>query len=160
MPKVSVIVPNYNHGRFLERRLASIRDQTFTDFDVFFLDDASTDESREVYNRFAADDSRLRGMFQQRNSGNVFVQWNRGVRATRGEYVWIAESDDMADPRLLQRLVAVLDRHPNVGLAYCLSLLIDEHDQLLGSSQSWLDSVHPTRYRSDFVANGREECGS
>jgi glycosyltransferase involved in cell wall biosynthesis len=158
MPRVSVIVPNYNHGRFLERRFASICDQTFNDFEVIFVDDASTDESREVYRRFAADDGRFHGLFHEHNSGNVFIQWNRGVRAARGEYVWIAEADDIADPRLLERLVTVLARNPNVGLAYCLSAIIDERNRLLGDCQNWLDSVHPTRYHSDFVADGREEC--
>ena len=55
MPKVSVVAPNYNHARYLHRRLESILRQTFRDFELIILDDASTDNSREVIESFTGD---------------------------------------------------------------------------------------------------------
>ena len=104
MPVVSVIVPNYNHAQFLPSRLDSILGQTFADFEVIYLDDASTDNSERVIAPFL-EDRRIRVIRNTVNSGSAFKQWNRGVREARGEYVWIAEADDSAEPTLLSRLV-------------------------------------------------------
>src|SRR5215467_1498105 len=107
MPKVSIVVPNYNHARFLPQRLNSILGQTFQDFELILLDDSSTDDSRSILSQYTAD-PRVRIEFNELNSKSPFKQWNKGVRLARGEYVWIAESDDYADERLLERLVPLL----------------------------------------------------
>jgi glycosyltransferase involved in cell wall biosynthesis len=120
MPVVSVIVPNYNHARFLSQRLDSILAQTFKDYELIVLDDASTDNSREVIERYAAKHP-MRLVFNERNSGSPFAQWQKGAALATGKYLWIAESDDFADPNLLQTLISMLDQNPNVGLAYCQS---------------------------------------
>jgi cellulose synthase/poly-beta-1,6-N-acetylglucosamine synthase-like glycosyltransferase len=92
MPKVSVIIPNYNHARYLRQRIESVVGQTYQDFEVILLDDCSTDESRSIIDEYARD-PRVRIEFNQKNSGNTFKQWNKGVKLARGEYVWVAESD-------------------------------------------------------------------
>src|SRR6516162_5433847 len=117
MTRVSVIVPNYNHAKYLRRRVDSILAQTYQDFELILLDDCSTDESREILASYA-NNPRVRTEFNVRNSGSTFKQWNKGVRATHGKYVWIAESDDYADERLLETLVARLEAEPNVALCY------------------------------------------
>jgi glycosyltransferase involved in cell wall biosynthesis len=156
-PHVTVIVPNYNHARYLGQRINSILTQTYKDFEVILLDDASTDESREVLTRYRGLPN-VRLIFNQRNSGSTFIQWNRGVREAQGEYVWIAESDDYADPRFLERMVACLDAHPDVGLAYCQSCVVDEEGVNHGSLIAYYDDVDVLRWRSDFVADGQQEC--
>jgi len=155
--RVTVIVPNYNHARFLRRRLQSIFDQTFQDWELVLLDDASTDNSREVLSEFAGD-SRVRTAFNAVNSGNVFKQWNKGVRMARTPYVWLAESDDAADPRLLASLVGVLDAHPNVGLAYCQSMRIDEQGAVTESLAQWTADLDPEHWTQDFINSGLDEC--
>src|SRR6056297_3125162 len=111
-PRVSVIVPNYNHAPYLGRRLRSVFGQTFGDLEAIVLDDASTDDSLAVIAGFEAD-PRVRVVPNETNTGNTFRQWNKGAALARGEYLWFAESDDDADPRLLERLVGMLDMHPN-----------------------------------------------
>lgn len=123
-PRVSVIVPNYNHAGFLVQRLESIFGQTLQDFELLFLDDASTDDSLAVVERFA-DDERFTSYLNQRNSGSPFAQWNRGFSRARGEFVWIAESDDFAEPTFLERLVGRLDGHPEAVMATCRSWITD-----------------------------------
>src|SRR6202007_216262 len=117
MPKVSIVVPNYNHAKYLRQRIESVLEQTYRDFEVILLDDCSTDESRSIISEYAAD-PRVRVEFNERNSGSTFKQWNKGVGLAKGKYVWIAESDDYADKMLLERLAAVLDSEARIAIAY------------------------------------------
>lgn len=157
MPKISVVVPNFNYGRFLERRLRSILEQGFGDFELIYLDDCSTDESDRVLEGFLAD-PRIRVVRNEVNSGNAFRQFNKGVRLARGEYVWVAQADDEADPEFLERTAAVLDAHPRVGLVYCQSLATDEDGNVLHSLSRRTDTLDPERWKDDYVNDGRDEC--
>jgi glycosyltransferase involved in cell wall biosynthesis len=157
MPAVSVIVPNYNHSRFLRRRIDTILAQTFQDFELILLDDCSTDDSRSILGEYAGD-PRVRLEFNEVNSGSTFKQWNKGVRFAQGKYVWFAESDDYADQRLLERLVTVLNDEPTVTFAYCQSWRVFDNDRLNGFADYYLDFVDPHRWKADFCADGREEC--
>jgi glycosyltransferase involved in cell wall biosynthesis len=159
MPKVSVIIPSYNHARYLPQRLDSVLDQTFQDFEVLFLDDSSPDDSLAVFAAHASStDPRVRAIFNETNSGSTFKQWNRGFRETTGEYVWIAESDDYADPSLLAELVARLDDHPNVGLAYCQSWVVNGDGVIIRAGTDYTDALDREHWLTDFVAGGRDEC--
>ena len=105
-PLVSVIVPNYNHAAFLPQRLDSILNQTWRDFELLILDDASTDDSMTIIRRYeAAHPTRVRVIANERNSGNVFRQWRKGIEAASGDLIWICESDDFCQPDFLDRLV-------------------------------------------------------
>src|SRR5690348_12935994 len=120
MTHVSVVIPNYNHAPFLRQRIESVLRQTYQDFELILLDDCSMDGSQAILMEYASD-PRVRIEFNQKNSGSTFKQWNKGVRLARGEYVWIAESDDYADDRLLEKLAARLDAEPRAAFAYCRS---------------------------------------
>lgn len=157
MPKVSVVIPNYNHARFLRKRIDSVLQQTFQDFELILLDDCSTDDSRSILSSYAAD-PRVTIEFNDANSGSTFKQWNKGVRLALGEYVWIAESDDYADPRFLERLVAVLDADPRVVFVNCRSWRVDADGQVNGYADSYLETVDPEKWTKDFNVDGREEC--
>ncbi len=105
-PRVSVIVPNYNHARFLPERLASIVRQNYPNLELLIMDDCSIDDSREVIRQFAetyAGDCRL--ILNDVNSGNVFSQWEKGLSLATGELIWICESDDTCDDRFLEQTV-------------------------------------------------------
>jgi glycosyltransferase involved in cell wall biosynthesis len=150
-------VPNYNHARYLRKRVESILAQTYQDFELILLDDCSTDKSREVLNSFR-NDSRVRIEFNSQNSGSTFKQWNRGVRLARGRYVWIAESDDYADKHLLETLVARLESEREAVLAYCRSWNINTDDERVGFADLYLDRVDREHWKKDFVSDGAEEC--
>jgi glycosyltransferase involved in cell wall biosynthesis len=158
MPAVSIIVPNYNHARFLPKRMDSILGQTFQDFELILLDDCSSDSSRSILAQYAKD-PRVRIEFNEANSGSTFKQWNKGVRLAKGEYVWIAESDDYADSRLLERLMAVLVADPKIAFAYCRSRCVDEADR----PGAFVD-VHlrydPQRWTTDFCDDGHDALRS
>jgi glycosyltransferase involved in cell wall biosynthesis len=155
-PKVSVIVPNYNHAPYLSERLDSILDQTYNDLELIIIDDASKDESYRILTRYYSK-PRVQIIVNTRNSGAAFPQWNRGLVRAKGDYVWIAESDDSADPRFLETLVPLLDENPHLGLAYCQSRLINREGVAIGDSLNWTADLHPERWTSDFVNDGRDE---
>ncbi|HTW27615.1 MAG TPA: glycoside hydrolase family 99-like domain-containing protein [Acetobacteraceae bacterium] len=123
---ISVVVPSWNYGRYLTQRLASIFAQTYPVLEVILLDDASTDDSVAIAEATAAEWGRDIAIVRaERNSGSVFRQWQDGARRARGEWLWIAEADDAAEPRFLERLVEALDRATAPVLGFCDSRAID-----------------------------------
>ena len=152
-PIVSVIVPNYNHARYLPQRIESILNQTYQDFELIILDDCSLDKSREIIQGYASH-SKVRLQFNDQNSGSPFLQWSKGISIARGEYIWIAESDDFAHETLLETLVPILELHASVGMAYCQSNKVDSNGIVVGSGlpkdnvnidyQRWLASYTNT----------------
>lgn len=105
-PKVSVIVPNFNHATYLTERLNSIYGQSYKNIEVILLDDCSTDNSVEIIRQFAdAHPHNTTCHFNAVNSGNVFKQWAKGLTLATGELVWIAESDDYCSSNFLEELV-------------------------------------------------------
>jgi len=158
-PKVSVVVPSYNHERFLRQRIDSILNQTYRDFELIILDDASTDHSPQLLEELLRPQQRryprIQLILAHRNSQSVFKQWNSGIALARGEYIWIAESDDYADPEFLQILVKVLDEHPHIGLVKCRSTTVDENSRPIPEV-----GEHPiTRdWSHDFILRGDEDC--
>jgi glycosyltransferase involved in cell wall biosynthesis len=157
IPKVSVIIPNYNHARYLGRRIDSVLGQTYRDFEVIFLDDCSTDESRSIISEYAGHPG-VRIEFNEKNSGSTFKQWNKGVRMSRGRYVWIAESDDYADTRFLERLVAVLEAEPENTFVYCRSWCVDSDGRASGFIDPELPDEVRHRWTADYCADGNTEC--
>ena len=147
---VSVIIPNYNHAPYLRERIDSVLQQTLQDFEVILLDDCSTDDSREVLLSYKDHPKVSHVVLNEQNTRNTFLQWERGIRLAKGEYIWVAESDDVAEPQFLEVLVGELERHPKAVVAYVHSMMIDSHSQPL--DYSW----HP--HGSDgltYVYDGR-----
>lgn len=159
MPKVSVILPNYNHARYLPARLASIAQQSYRDFELILLDDASSDGSQDILEAFAEKHPHCRTHFNAENSGSPFVQWNRGVEMARGEYLWIAESDDLAHPDFLQRLVPLMEENTDLGIAYVQSMLIDEEGREMHSYEKNLRFIYQSdAWQENFIKVGKEAC--
>lgn len=104
-PLVSVIIPNYNHARYLEQRLDSVFNQTYQNFEVIFLDDCSTDNSLEIIEKYKDDPHLSRIVVNETNSGSPFKQWNKGFNLVKGDLVWIAESDDFCELSFLEEMI-------------------------------------------------------
>ena len=153
---VSVIIPNYNHGRFLAERIESVLNQTFAEFECIVLDDASTDNSKEIIEGFAARDSRIKFYPSENNSGSPFVQWNKGLALASNDLIWIAESDDSCDTDLLQTLVNEHLQNPHIGLAYCQSLKIDTAGNVEGTWQDFTYNMDAELFKENFIIDGME----
>jgi len=156
-PLVSVVIPNYNHSVYLRRRIESVLAQTFQDFEIIFMDDASTDDSVSVARQWLPSD-RTRFVLNEKNTRIPFRQWNTGMAVARGQFVWIAESDDFAAPTFLEKTVRVMRARASVGVVYAQSWMVDERDATLCSLLVHTDDLSVERWRSDFFNEGRSEC--
>ena len=100
---ISIIVPVYNVEEYLEECIESIRQQTFTDFEVILVNDGSTDYSKEICEEYCRKDSRFR-LMNQANQGQSIAR-NRGVKESLGEYIMFVDSDDVVSLGLLDQLM-------------------------------------------------------
>jgi glycosyltransferase involved in cell wall biosynthesis len=115
-PRVSVIVPTYNRAGLLIRAIDSILSQTFTEFEVIVIDDASTDGTAAVLSGIA--DPRVRVLRHDANGGGGAAR-NTGIVAARAEYLAFLDSDDVWLPRTLETLMkAIGEAPPEVGVCY------------------------------------------
>ena len=161
-PLVSVLVPNYNHEPYLDERIRSIVEQTYTHTEIILMDDCSTDDSRTVLEQWAQRDSRITLLFNEENSGSPFAQWAKGAAQAKGKYLWIAESDDACALDMLAAHVHALEQTPTAVVAYSHSHLVDEQGALLRDFLEdyafiFGDAGH---WKSDFVAHGPTEVAT
>lgn len=141
-PKVSVIIPNYNHELYLDERIQSVLNQSYKKFEVIILDDMSKDNSREVIEKYRSNPHVTRIVFNTENSGSTFKQWAKGFSLAKGDLIWIAESDDSCSPELLQKLVEQFEKDDKLVLAYSLSMFIDEHGNQYKPANNVRKTVH------------------
>ncbi|QBO58353.1 glycosyltransferase family 2 protein [Chryseobacterium salivictor] len=115
---VSIIIPNYNHALYLKQRIDSVLQQTFQDFELIILDDCSTDNSRQIIEEYRTHPKVSKMVYNEQNSGGVFKQWIKGIENAKGEYIWIAESDDYADENFLQQTLKVIEKDDFIGMVF------------------------------------------
>ena len=124
LPRVSIAVPVYNGERFLRESLDGLLGQTFTDFELVIADNASTDGTEAICREYVARDPRVRYHRNERNLGGP-GNFRRVFWLCRGEYHKWSTADDLWEPTLVERCVAVLDSRPEVVLAYPRSNIVD-----------------------------------
>lgn len=157
LPRVSVIVPNYRYAGYLPARLNSIYDQSCPVYEVLVLDDASPDDSLAELERYRQrSGNEFEVVVNERNSGSGYLQWAKGARRVRGDLVWIAEADDLAEPAFLMAARRVLEDR-EVAFVFCDSSQRDETDRLLATGYGYyFDTVEPGAMAQDFVMDGPE----
>jgi glycosyltransferase involved in cell wall biosynthesis len=148
MPKVSVIITNYNHEKYLEKRIETVLAQTFTDYNVSIYDDCSTDNSREIIERYRDHPKVVSINYNRENSGSLYRQFEKAVNEATGEWIWKAESDDWAEPTLLEKLMALIEQYGSVGIAFCGSHWVDDNG---------LEGDDLSLYNEPFFRTGAEE---
>jgi glycosyltransferase involved in cell wall biosynthesis len=148
---ISVIIPNYNHGRFLTERIQSVLKQTYRNFEVIILDDCSNDNSRDLIEQFRSSDKVSHIVCNTQNSGSTFYQWEKGIQLAIGDLIWVAESDDYCEPTFLEKMVPLF-KDERLVLAYSRSRDIDEQSNFIELSYSqyaWCGK--------SFVNEGKDE---
>lgn len=111
-PRVTVLMPAYNAGKYIAEAIQSVLDQDFSDFELLIVDDGSSDDTRQVIARFP--DTRIR-LLEQENRG-ISASLNAGLQASRGYYIARFDADDICLPQRLGRQVAFLDANPSYVL--------------------------------------------
>jgi glycosyltransferase involved in cell wall biosynthesis/peptidoglycan/xylan/chitin deacetylase (PgdA/CDA1 family) len=115
-PKVSVIIPCYNLGAYLDQAVQSVLDQTYKDFEIIIIDDGSTDQvTRNLFTSYQRPYTRI---FRTRNQG-VMEARNLGIKESKGRYLSFLDADDILEPVFLEKTVSVLESDPGVAFASC-----------------------------------------
>jgi glycosyltransferase involved in cell wall biosynthesis len=127
MPKISVIITTYNRAHFVREAIESVLNQTYSDYEIIVVDDGSKDNTREVVNSIP--DPRIRYMYQE-NRG-VCGAMNAGIMASKAECVAFLDSDNVLFKTALQKSMAFMDRHPEVGFCYGQISTMDERGRPL-----------------------------
>ncbi len=123
--RLSVLVPNFNHGHHLRESLSAILEQSYVPHEIIVADDCSTDDSRIVVQEIARQTGRVRLIANELNLGAV-GNANRLLEAATGDYVYFASADDKVLPGLLEKSMGILERFPDAGLCSSLVRLMDE----------------------------------
>ncbi len=124
MSRVSIVIPCYNPGPYLRQAVASVHAQTYDDWDLVVVDDASPQDVGWVPAEFP------RARLVRQPHGGVSVARNRGVLSTAGEFVAFMDQDDLWRPDKLRRQVDALTRHPDAAVCHCDLTIITADDTL------------------------------
>ena len=161
--KVSVIVPNYNYGKYIKKRIQTIMKQTYPIYELIVLDDASTDGSANRLKEIVFDlkiknpEMRVRFVGNVKNSGKAMMQWKKGFELVTGDYIWIAEADDLCSPRFLEEVMKGF-RDPEVVLSYTESKIINSAGIVIAPNFRWSrDKERTGHYKKSYVKDGVQE---
>ena len=161
--KVSVIVPNYNYVRYIEKRIDSIVKQTYPIYELIILDDASTDGSAEVIEKKLAEvkakypELKVQFVRNEENSGKAMAAWKKGWELATGDYIWIAEADDLSGRKFLEEVMEGF-RDPEVVLSYTESAIINSVGLMIAPNFRWSRDKEKTgHYKTDYTKGGRTE---
>jgi len=138
MPKVSVVIPSYNHAKFVRETIESVLSQSFQDLEVVVTDDYSSDATAQAVRAIA--DSRVSFAALSRNSG-VCVAVNTSIQRSTGEYVAMLSSDDQFLPGKLEQQVKLLDANADVGAVFGYPIFIDASGRKLPDDATFYGGV-------------------
>ena len=115
MPKVSIILPAYNCSRYLPESVASVLAQTFRDFELFIIDDGSTDDTGELVKRYLSD---ARVAYIRQDHGGLSSARNKGIDNSRGNYIAFIDGDDICVKEKIEKQLRVMERDRNIDVVY------------------------------------------
>ncbi|MGB7414144.1 MAG: glycosyltransferase family A protein, partial [Thermosynechococcaceae cyanobacterium] len=128
MPKVSIIIPAYNVMCYLPSTVDSVLDQTFKDFELIIVNDGSSDNIVP----WSSNLKDLRVKFISQENKGAQIARNVGLENATGDYIALLDADDLWEPTKLEKQVSYLDKHPDIGVVYTWTGLIDEQGSSLG----------------------------
>lgn len=138
-PLVSVCLPNLNTLPYLPERIESILGQTTSDWELIVSDNDSEDGAWEFFEDLARRDTRV--SIAQAPRQGMYANWNTCIDRARGEFVYIATSDDGMAPDCLEKLAAALERHGDCDVAHCPLVVVDEIGAPLASHRAMGDAL-------------------
>ncbi len=153
--KVSVVMPAYNAEAYIEAAIRSVLRQTWTDFELIVVDDASRDATTEIVERLAEEDGRITLLRNPKNAG-VSASRNAGVAKANGEWIAFLDSDDLWREDKLKMQLALLDQHPDAVLSYTASAFIDE----AGRKYSYVMEAEPETTYKTLLRKNLLSCSS
>lgn len=131
MPKVSVVMPLYNAEAYVKKTIDSILQQTYSDFEIIVVNDASTDRSAEIVKEMSENDSRIRLYSNEQNKGIAYTR-NRAIELSQGKFIAIMDDDDIAPDYRLKDEVEFLEKNAHIDVVAGNTCIIDENDNVIG----------------------------
>lgn len=129
---ISVVMSAYNSEKFISGSITSILDQTYDNWELIIINDASSDNTLKIINQFSEKDSRIKVIDNRKNLG-LTISLNIGIKNTSGEYIARLDSDDLAEPSRLEKELDYLHTYPDVGLIGSGAHLINSFGDKIGS---------------------------
>jgi glycosyltransferase involved in cell wall biosynthesis len=154
---VTAIVPSYNHGPFIRKRIESILQQTYKNIELIVIDDNSADNSCETINNLLKEHD-FKFISNPENSGSPFSAWEKVISIGKGSYFWICESDDFAHPKFLETAIRKITEKPGTAVFYCNSYIVDEEDNIVDHTSTYFhETWKQFRWDNDFFCKGSQE---
>ncbi|WP_314590334.1 glycosyltransferase [Paenibacillus terrigena] len=159
--KVSVIVPNYNYEKYLKQRIDSILMQSYPIYEIIILDDCSTDNSVQIIESYLYDKDinvKIKVQVNGTNSKSVFKQWATGVNLAEGDYIWIAEADDLCDTYFLEAVMKGFQVDDSVILSYAESKQINATGEVIADNYyDYTKDISESKWKSKYLRDGVDE---
>lgn len=149
---ISIITPIYNSQKFLETALTSVQNQTYPNWELILIDDASTDGSEQIARQFYLEDARIMYEKLPANSGPA-VSRNRGIELAKGQYIAFLDSDDFWAPDKLEIQLDFMNRN-NCDVSFSSYLIVDENGDSLGRKVVAMPSLsYEKQLRNNYIGN-------
>lgn len=130
-PKISVVMPFYNREKFLDETVQSVLNQTFEDFEFIAVDDASTDNSGKIVERYAKKDARIKIIQNTKNKGISYSR-NRGMKIAQADLIAVVDSDDINMPKRFEKQFVFMQKHPEISIVGTHARVIDGGGEITG----------------------------
>lgn len=128
MPKVSIIIPCYNQGKYVAEAINSALRQTFKDIEIVCVNDGSTDNSVEIIKSFENKYKNFIFLNNKENRGVIYSR-NFAIKNCNGTYILPLDADDIIEPTYVEKAVKILDNNPNIGIVYCKAKIFGNYDK-------------------------------
>lgn len=147
-PLVSIVIPNYNYGRFIRQTMESAVGQTYENIEIIVVDDGSTDNSVEIVNEYVKKKVNVTLYKNEKNLG-VVGNHNKAVALSHGEYIVVLSSDDYLDAHFVEECVKKFEDYPSAGMVVSAMHLVDDKGVVTDA---------PNYYGSSFICKGIYQC--
>ena len=129
---VSVVIPSYNYGHFIEDTIRSILAQTYISYEIIVVDDGSTDNTQEILKPYL---EKINYVYQ--NNQGLSAARNHGTSLAKGEFVLFLDADDFLLPHMLEEQIAAFQQNPDLGLVICGWHIVDKTGKILSDIELW-----------------------
>ena len=158
---ISAVIPNYNYEEFLYQRIYSILNQKIKIYELIILDDCSSDDSRKLIKNICnelQDIINIRYVFNEKNSGSAFKQWEKSFLEAKGDYVWVCEADDYCSKEFLANIIKPIIADDSVVISYSDTAFINKQgDIIMRSIKPEIDLLKTSHWDNNYVNEGIDE---
>ncbi len=162
-PKISVLIPAYNHENYIGLAIESVLSQSFGDFELLVSDDCSPDNTKEVIKSY--DDQRIKAVFFEENHGTVFCL-NHLLNMAQGEYIAVLGSDDLWEKDKLEKQLQILENDQSLAACFTFAKIIDKDSEIIDTCNAFSTAIfeydNSSREKTlyDFFIAGNRFCHS